>query len=332
MQWRKPDADAIASLMSGLPKALGLERERRWWPRWLYRSDHVENSARILNSGRVLSRARAERSGMIKHDSGSEEHIGQLTDLQRDCVRLYFRPRAPTQYANEGIRPRHAIEYGAHMPVPVYLLFSVRLLEHVGVEFTRGRLAIDTPTDGSYRFLASIDFADVYHDGPVSGHRRSEILNARHAEVIVPGVLGLGHLRHIVCRSSAERDTLLHLLADEARAQWGPRIIVDQGRRRLFYKRGTFLQDVTLARDTVTLQFYSNTYHEYRGPFNVRSTIEAGTRKMIGEVVDYTVGNQPLVFGLGSPLERYVIRTTMNGDLAHAGEFDGRDETDAVLS
>ena len=332
MQWRKSDADAIAALMAGLPTALRLDKERRWWPRWLFRSDHVENAAQILNTDKILSRARAEKSQLIIHDSGSDSHIGQLTDQQRDYVRLYFRPRAPTQYANEGIRPRAAIEYEAHMPVPVYLLFSVRLLEYSGVEFTRGRLAIDTPIGESHEFLSSIDFRDVYHDGPVAGYRRPTILNARHAEVIVDGALELDHLKHIVCRSSAERKTLLHLLTDETRLRWSQRMIVDEGRRRLFYKRGTFLQDVVLDRDRLTLQFYANTYREYRGPFDVRAVIETETGKLVGEVSDYIVDAQPLVFRLNPPQEEYVVRITMNGDLAHAAEFDGGEVTDAVLS
>ena len=329
MRWRKSDADAIAAYMADLPKILRLGQRRRRWPRWLYRSDHVENTARILNAGRVLSRARAERAGLIIQDSGSADHIAQLTDQQRDYVRLYFRPRAPTQYHNEGIRPKSQIRFGAHMPVPVYLLFSVKLLEYVGVEFTRGRLLVGTETGGSSDFLSSIAFRDVYHDGPVG--KRREIINARHAEVIVRGELGLHRLKHIVCRSGAERATLLWLLSEETRAYWGPRVIVDEGKGRLFHKLGTFLQDVQLTRDTLRFQFYENTHPEYRGPFVIRVVVRTDAGEFASEVPDYFVGGRPAVFRLTPPRERYVVRVTMNSDLAYAGTFDGEELTDAVL-
>ena len=319
--------------MAGLPRALGLGKQRQWWPQCLFRSDHVENTARILNTGRLLSRAQAEQSGAIIHDSGSREHIAQLTDEQRDCVRLYFRPRTPTQYANEGIRPVHAIEYGAHMPVPIYLLFSTRLLEYEGVEFSGGRLAHGTDTGGSHEFLTSINFRDVYHDGRVPDSDR-HILNARHAEAIVTGSLGLDHLMRVVCRSAAERDTLLYLLTDEARLRWRERVIVDQGRIRLFYKqRGTFLRDVVLDVDKLTLRFYGNIHPDYRGPFVLRTDVRSSSSRLVGEKEGYSVGSdgEPVVFRLGAPLGRYHVRVTLNEDLAYAGECRGGQVKDTLI-
>ena len=317
--------------MAGLPSALGLGKQRQWWPRCLFRSDHVENAARILNTGRLLSRAQAERSGAIIHDSGSKEHIDQLTEEQRDCVRLYFRPRTPTQYANEGIRPAHAIEYDAHMPVPVYLLFSTRLLEYEGVTFSGGRLASGTKTGGSHEVLSSIDFREVYHDGPVSAASR-HILNARHAEAVVTGSLDLDHLMRVVCRSGAERDTLLYLLTDEARVRWRKRVIVDQGQVRLFYKqRGTFLRDVALDQEKLTLRFYGNIHRDYRGPFVLRIVVRSSSRKMVAEREGYSVDDSPAIFEFGTLLARYHIRITMDGHLAYAGECRGGQVRDFVV-
>ena len=279
----------------------------------------------------LLSRAQAEQSGAIIHDSGSQEHIGQLTDQQRDCVRLYFRPLTPTQYSNEGIRPAHAIEYGAHMPVPVYLLFSTQLLEYEGVEFSSGRLALGTETGGSHEFLSSIDFREVYHDGPIPSAGR-HIINARHAEAVVTGSLGLDHLMRVVCRSGAERDTLLYLMTDDARRRWQDRIVVDQGRVRLFFKqRGTFLRDVALDQDKLTLRFYGNIRRNYKGPFALRIVVRSSSRRMVAERNDYVVEDAPAVFKLGTVLARYDARITMNGDLAYAGECRGRQVKDAVV-
>ena len=97
---RKPDADEILEHMRQLPSSLGLDRNRRLWSNWLYRSDHVENAAAILNNGRLLSRAAAERGGLIRVDSASPQYVGHLSAGYRDLVRPYFRPRRPTQYRN----------------------------------------------------------------------------------------------------------------------------------------------------------------------------------------------------------------------------------------
>ena len=248
--------------MLGLASSLRLDGNRKRWPNWLFRSDHVENAAAILNSGKLLSRSAAECNRLIVKDSGSPRHIGQLSPDHRSYVRLYFRPRTPTQYRNEGMRPTGKIELGAHMPVPVYVLFSSSLLMDVGVSFTRGRLTTETEIGSSLKFLQDMNFADIYHDrgvGAVGGSdRRSEILNARHSEVIVKNDLQLDRAKHVVCRSAPERETLLSLLNAEARRRWAQRVHVDEGRRILFYKRGTFVQSADLSETGSRFVFYSN--------------------------------------------------------------------------
>ena len=270
---RKADADEILEYMRQLPSSLGLDRNRSFWPHWLFRSDHVENAAEILNGGRLLSRTAAENQGLIRVDSGSPQYVKNLSAQHRNLVRLYFRPRTPTQYRNEGIRPQDMIELGAHMPVPVYLLFAVSLLAEESVFFTKGRLNDAAAVGDSAKFLKSIVFGDVYHDGGVGrlgeSDRRSTILNARHTEVVIEKELPLDHLKHIICRSAPERETLLNLLSSEARGQWVERIHVDEGHRRMFQKRGTFVQRAELSSTDSQFLFYSNINSNMRGPFNL---------------------------------------------------------------
>ena len=322
----KPDADEIRAHMRGLASSLGLDASRKWWPDWLFRSDHVENAAAILNRGKLLSRAAAEHSGLIVKDAGSPKHIHQLTAKHRSFVRLYFRPRTPTQYANEGIRPKNKIQYDAHMPVPVYLLFSTSLLTETGVSFSRGRLTPAAQIGGTADFLKAIEFGHVYHDGAVGrlgeSDRRPTILNARHSEVIVKDELPLTHLKHIVCRSAPERDTLVNLLLPEVRPAWISRIHVDEGRRRLFHKRGTFVQEVDLARAESRLVFYANTEPGMRGPFELHIEWILNDRKRTHKNAVFQVGKQPEVFNLGQGAPRYRVRVTLNADLAYLGTFD----------
>ena len=55
------------------------------------------------------------------------------------------------------------------MPVPVYLIFSARLLAVEGVRFTRGRLEGNTEIGDSVEFLRESKFAEIYHVGNVGG-------------------------------------------------------------------------------------------------------------------------------------------------------------------
>ena len=332
---RKPDAEEILEHMQQLPSSLGLDRNRRFWSRWLFRSDHVENAAEILNGGRLLSRAAAERRDAIRVDSGSSQHVGELSRRHRNLVRLYFRPRTPTQYANEGIRPRDRIEYEAHMPVPVYLLFDVSLLAEEGVRFTRGRLREGTPIGGSVEFLKSIAFADVYHDGGVGrlgeSYRRSEILNARHSEVVVKEELALDTLTHIVCRSAAERETLLNLLSEDAWERWLRKIHVDEGHRRMFEKRGTFVQRAELSHEESQFVFYSNFESGMGGPFELAIEWSFEDRTAHAEKERFTVSNRPILYTLNRSVPKYGVRVTLDGNLAYLGEFDEEFESEVLF-
>lgn len=322
----KRDAEEIQNHMLGLASNLRLDGNRKWWPNWLFRSDHVENAAKIINSGKLLSRSAAERHSLIVKDSGSPQHIAQLSPGHRDYVRLYFRPRTPTQYANEGIRPNGRIQYGAHMPVPVYLLFSSSLLMCSGVSFTRGCLTSLTQMGSSARFLKDMKFDDIYHDSGVGwvgeSNRRSTILNARHSEVLVKNELPLDQVRHIVCRSAAERETLVNLLSRTARSQWLKRVHVDEGRRRLFQKRGTFVQVADLSSRGSRFVFYPNIERNMRGPFSLYIEWRRGDQHRVHRNQDFHVTTEPLQFQFPNPMAKYTVRITLNEDTAYVGQFD----------
>lgn len=74
----------------------------------------------------------------------------------------------------------------------------------------------------------SIPFNQVYHEGGFdsSSAQGADIIRRRCAEVLLPSPLQLpGNLQGVLCRSPAERATLLHLLGNSAN-QWSDRIRV----------------------------------------------------------------------------------------------------------
>ncbi len=323
----KHDAAAIEAHLLDLESADWLEASRDWWPRFLFRSDHVENAADILNRGELLSRAAASDGALIKKDSGSPQHIAQLAPTHRRLVRLYFRPRTPTQYSNEGIRPHKKIKYGAHMPVPVYLLFSSSLLMEQGVSFSQGRLTATSKLGNSAAFLRKMNFKDIYHNRSVGrlgeSHRRAEILNARHSEILVQDRLCLEHLKYVVCRSGPERDTLLNLLEPDARDNWVRRILEDDGRGRLFHKLGTFVNNVHLSEGGSQFSFHCPPDPSWRGPFNLEIEWSGSSKDYIYSDQSFDAQESPFTmeFPDGVMLQRYNVILKLNDDIAYFGKF-----------
>jgi hypothetical protein len=129
--WRGKLEAHVATWSSRIPST--------WLARFAYRFDDVTSAAEILNRGMVYSRKRAEELGCIVHDQASPQVIEGTPERHREFVRLYFRPKTPTQWHAEGIRPRPSITpMGAHCPVPVFLCFDfVETLAMDGTLFSR---------------------------------------------------------------------------------------------------------------------------------------------------------------------------------------------------
>ena len=176
----------------------------------------INNAANILSEGLIWSRAELEKKEFF--DIASSEILSKTDETDEEVkkyARLYFRPRSPMQYRNEGIRVVNNIQLDAHCPVPVYFLFeAIPILEKEDTEFSNGNLASSYSTrDKSVDFYMQIPFNKVYHDKSLFGIdeiERYEIKRNRSAEVLIPKCLDLTYLREICCRSQAEYETLIH--------------------------------------------------------------------------------------------------------------------------
>ncbi|MCA9682971.1 MAG: DUF4433 domain-containing protein [Myxococcales bacterium] len=199
----------------------------KWWPSFAYHFTDVQNAASILTCGEILSRAQAQQRGLMRNDNAAADVISGTPSAYQRYARLYFRPRTPTQFHNEGIRAPRDRYHQAHCPVPVFFCFDLaKLLAEDDVEFSDGSLGRPEVRVGADQDLFdSIPFDLVYHDrGYRAGEDRSTITFHRHAEILVPERLTLTHLAGIACRSDAERRTLLHLLPTAQWPNWAPRI------------------------------------------------------------------------------------------------------------
>lgn len=142
----KPDSRRIKTCLSNLKKADWLGTARRWWPDFLFHVTDIQNAVSVLRMAALLSRHEAENLDVMTTDNASPGVIARTDEKWRDYVRLYFRPRTPTQYRNEGIRPTNRIELNAHCPVPIFFLFdSFSILSRDDSRFSYGNLARKTP-------------------------------------------------------------------------------------------------------------------------------------------------------------------------------------------
>lgn len=189
----KSDAHEIQKYIDQLQKMDWLDESRRWWPQFIFHFTNINNAVGILESGKLLSRKLSQKSNDMITDNASSAVIEQTAERWKEYVRLYFRPKTPTQNKNEGFRPLPQRELNSHCPVPIFFMFgSKELLSRDDVYFSKGSLAASNSTvysDASN--FKEIPFQYVYHNSYFEASERSFIIHHRHAEVVVRNDLTL---------------------------------------------------------------------------------------------------------------------------------------------
>ena len=229
---------------------------RNKWPKYLFHHASLSNATSILNAGALLSRHDA--ANLVHDDVAPAKVIASRSDAH-EFARLYFRPRTPTQYQVEGIRKADECYLGDssnHVPVLYMFLFSAEsVLTLDETQFSNGNMqSPQTKFDGTENFFESIPFGKVFHEGSFDQIEREVILKARCAEVLAKSPLSLtGHLKFVLCRSEAERHTLLdsHPQADAA-LKARIRTFTEVG---IFQSQYTYIKGVDLLANSCLIQF-----------------------------------------------------------------------------
>ena len=267
------EIDELRRHLDDLRQANWLGSTRQWWPACLFHCTDILNVLSILEQGELVSRVQAEQTGKLQVDIASPEVIAGTEAQWQDYVRLYFRPRTPTQYRNEGFRPLSQLSWNSHCPVPVYLIFNaVTVLSRLDCRFSDGNLGSEyANVESNVSFLKQIPFNLVYHDTWFNPPERDQIVHHRNAEVLVPQRMGLESLLYLGCRSDAEYKTLLHLLPPQTRSTWVDKIGV-WPRLHLFNRKWTFVDQVELSTQRIMFRFNRNS--STPGPFNTHFELE----------------------------------------------------------
>ena len=277
----KSDADQIRAVLNDLSQMDWIRRsERRWWPSFLCHYTDIQNAARILSSGFLYSRQHLEDTQRLAVSSGSDEVLAGTQSWIKNCVRLYFRPKTPTQYHVEGVKCAQNLLRSrfsdAHCPVPIFFLFdSAEILSREDCWFSdRGLASSNYEIMSTAQELVDLEWLKIYHTGRFDRSRPEEtdIASRRMAEVVVPDRLDLRSLKWIYCRSEAEKDTLLHLLTDALRPQYERRIVATT-RSDLFFRQQTYLESVRMDSEAAYLSFSPDT--QSQGPFHLQVIIRS---------------------------------------------------------
>ena len=275
-----------------------------------------------------MSREQAQRSGSLHTDIAAPEIIDQTDPAWHDYVRLYFRPRTPTQYRNEGFRPASRVELGAHCPVPIYLLFDAyQVLARQDSLFTEGNLAAGAQPRRTIDELSAMPFEQIYHDSRFEPQEGRTIVFHRNAEVLIPNGLALRNVRHILCRSQAEYETLRNLLPQAAWNQWADKVGVVP-RLNLFQGNWSFVEQVELADEQVLFRFNQATTTP--GPFAARVDISVqsptGSKRYPWRDEDFEAGDvlRLNLSNIGNPTD-YSISLYLDDHLAFEGRHEAYD-------
>ena len=322
-----PEIRAISQHLDELRHAPWMDTARRWWPDYLFHCTDLSNVVSILRQGEMVSRTQAVSTGQLALDIASPKVIAQTNPQWQGYVRLYFRPKTPTQYHNEGFRPYGQLSLGSHCPVPVYLIFdSLSILSRADCLFTEGNLgAGGTSPEGGIDFLRQIPFQQVYHVGPFDRSASPNIVYHRNAEVLIPQRLGLENLVAICCRSQAEYETLLYLLPPNTLSNWANKIRVVPD-RRLFHREWPFVEQVEMSAETLVFRF--NRGAKPVGTFAARSELvetETGARYSWSED-EYQIQSVLTLrlHTLKNP-DDYTVRLTLDRNPAYANRYQQDD-------
>lgn len=307
--WAPAIAEHIETWARRLP-------DRSWWPRYLYHFTDVRNAASILNGGMLLSRNEALKRRQMKVDNASSSVIGRTGVHKQDFVRLYFRPRTPTQYRNEGIRLVEDRK-DAHCPMPVFFCFpAYELLSDDRAYFTQGNLAaartLILSTEKSFR---TIPFEKVFSAGPIAAEERSSIVYHRNAEVLFEQDLPLTHLRMVKCRTLAEQETLLHLLSPEVRLRWAEHFSLAQHiEHELYFREYIYVESVVATEGQICIGIHPSQLEPKPMSIKIRAQQDGSRRATWSERI---VSNKVQVYRLliKRPL-RGVLSIYLDGCLA----------------
>lgn len=292
---------------------------RHIWPECLFHHAPFENAVSILSTGKLRSRNDPDNP---RPRDVAAHGVNQARNHAHDRVRLYFRPKTPTQFSIEGIRKPGECKYGdtAHAPILVMLVLDAhRILTLPDIRFCdRNMQAGKADAGDDEAYFASIPFPKVFHEGPTGDET---IFQHRCAEVLPSSPLDLDQcLQAIYFRSEPERDTVLHALGPN-RQRWLQRCFVSDA-LKVFEKKYSFVQEIGLTREGVV--FALNPRSD-RQNVEVRINVNDETGRIAAQFYNAALAAAPpqgrWIYNHAFPDGIYLVRVEIEGQLAYEAQI-----------
>lgn len=225
---------------------------RKHWPTCLFHHAPIENAVSILKDGHL--RSRNDAANQRPRDVAAPGVI-EARDHAHDRVRLYFRPKTPTQWHIEGIRKPGECKYGDATHAGVLVMFALdakSVLTRPDVMFSDRNMQLGATAPGNSKaYFENIDFMKVYSEGGTGGDH--SVIDVRAAEVLPVSPLPLDDcLKAIFLRSEPEREFLLFSLGQQ-RERWAPYCQVSDA-LKVFQKEYTFVQELRLTPNGIVFR------------------------------------------------------------------------------
>lgn len=174
-----------------------------------------ENFINIMRSGYLYSRNYIHENNIKTSEIALDGAIDITSNEIKNYVRLYWRVKTPTNYRNEGIKPKSALIdiFRAHSPNPVILMFDKKIALNEKARFTPknackcSHLFEHTFYEEDIKYPFKYSFKNIFHDGPImEDEEKQKIIDARQAELLYPERLSINKIKKIIFRSKADFD------------------------------------------------------------------------------------------------------------------------------
>ena len=153
---------------------------RKHWPTCLFHHAPMENAVAILQDGHL--RSRNDAANQRPRDVAAPGVI-DARGHAHDRVRMYFRPKTPTQWHIEGIRKPGECKYGDATHAGMLVMFALdakSVLIRPNIMFSDQNMQLGSTVPGDTElYFSSIDFSKVYSEGNTGGDH--SVIDARAA-------------------------------------------------------------------------------------------------------------------------------------------------------
>ena len=95
---------------------------------YFYHFTNIEKALGIIEKGWIFGRHEALENNLMQTENASPSVISVSQNKIKEYARLYFRPRTPTQYHNEGYKPKHIRNKDVNANCPLKQAVQVRTI------------------------------------------------------------------------------------------------------------------------------------------------------------------------------------------------------------